>query len=213
MLGNISFSAPFFQTSWYNPVFWSLAIEFQFYIIIGLLLPLILKKKYILSIFICIPLLLIGHHKHNSFDWFGWFFGHASFFFLGIILFLKKENILDKIPFALTSLITVSICFYQNSTPQFIFGLITFLIILFNININFKWATYLGGISYSLYITHWPFGIVIESITKKLIPIESENEVGKIILLIFYTLTVILFAHFFNKWIESRFLKFSKKLK
>ena len=212
IIGNLSFTAPLIKSSWFNPVFWTLAIEFQFYIVIGLLLPLILNKKYLATILICIPILLIGNNRPESIDWFGWFFGHASFFFLGILLFLKKESILKGIPFILLSVFTILICYYQNSLPKFIFGMSAFLIILSNITISFKAASYLGGISYSLYITHWPFGIIIESITKRIVPLHVY-PLGKILLLVFYTAMSILFAHFFNKWIESRFLAFSKKLK
>ena len=212
IMGNISFTAPLVNTTWYNPIFWTLAIEFQFYVLIGLLLPLILNKKYILSIFISLSILLIGHHKPQYIDWYGWFFGHASFFFLGIIIFLKKENIIKGIPFIIITVLTIMICFYQNSIPRFTFGMLAFCIILFQINISFKLATYLGSISYSLYIIHWPFGILIESITKKLTSIH-DYEIGKIILLVFYTLTSILFAHLFNKRIEKRFLSLSKTLK
>ena len=84
--------------------------------------------------------------------------------------------------------------------------------ILFEVNIDFKVTNFLGKISYSLYITHWPLGIVAEFIMKKIIPIHN-NEVGKMILLIIYTITSILFAHFFYKFIELKSLKFSKKLK
>ncbi len=212
ILGNISFSAPLIKSSWFNPVFWTLAIEFQFYILIGLLLPLILNKKYLATFLICIPILLIGNNRPESIDWFGWFFGHASFFFLGILLFLKKESILKGIPYVIITVLTISICYYQNSIPKFIFGMSAFIIILCNLTVSFKAATYLGGISYSLYITHWPFGIIIESVTKRILPLHVY-PFGKILLLFFYTAMAVLFAHFFNKWIESRFLAFSKKLK
>ena len=212
IIGNLSFTAPLIKSSWFNPVFWTLAIEFQFYIVIGLLLPLILNKKYLATILICIPILLIGNNRPESIDWFGWFFGHASFFFLGILLFLKKESILKGIPFIVLTLFTILICYYQNSLPKFIFGMSAFVIILSEITISFKAATYLGGISYSLYITHWPFGIIIESITKRIVPLHVY-PLGKILLLLFYTAMSILFAHFFNKLVESRFLAFSKKLK
>jgi peptidoglycan/LPS O-acetylase OafA/YrhL len=212
IIGNISFTAPLIKSSWFNPVFWTLAIEFQFYIMIGLLLPLILNKKYFATILFSILILIIGNNRPESIDWFGWFFGHASFFFLGILLFLKKESILNGIPFIVLTLFTISICYYQNSLPKFIFGIFAFMIILSDISISFKAATYLGGISYSLYITHWPFGIIIESILKRIISLH-EYPVGKIIMLLFYTAMSILFAHFFNKLIETRFLAFSKKLK
>jgi peptidoglycan/LPS O-acetylase OafA/YrhL len=192
--------------------FWTLAIEFQFYALIGLLLPLILTKKYNIALLISVIILIIGHNRPDYLDWFGWFFGHASFFFLGILLFLKKEKILSGIPFIALTLLTITICYYQNSIPKFMFGIFAFCIILFEINISFKLATYIGGISYSLYIIHWPFGILIESIMKRIIPLH-EYPLGKIVMLIFYTIASVLFAHFFNKLIEKRFLILSKKLK
>ena len=92
------------------------------------------------------------------------------------------------------------------------FGMIAFGVILSGINIQFKSATYLGGISYSLYIIHWPFGILIESITKRIIQLH-EYPIGKIAMLLFYTIMAVLFAHFFNKYIEKPFLNYSKKIK
>jgi hypothetical protein len=41
LLGNIFYLAEFVAVDWFNPVFWTLAIEFQFYILLGLLWPVI----------------------------------------------------------------------------------------------------------------------------------------------------------------------------
>jgi peptidoglycan/LPS O-acetylase OafA/YrhL len=212
VVGNLTFTAPLIQSSWYNPVFWTLAIEFQFYILIGLLLPLLLNKKYVLASIIGLAIIMIGHHRPESIDWFGWFFGHASFFFLGILLFLQKEKIVKRTPFIISAILLITVCYYQNSLPKFMFGMIAFGAILSGINIQFKSATYLGGISYSLYIIHWPFGILIESITKRIIQLH-EYPIGKIAMLLFYTIMAVLFAHFFNKYIEKPFLNYSKKIK
>lgn len=212
IVSNLTFTAPLFKSSWYNPVFWTLAIEFQFYVLIGLLIPLLNYKKPILFLLISISLLLIGNNRPEYLDWFGWFFGHFSFFFLGILLFLAKEKIVKNWHFIVLSSITIIICYFQNSTPKFLFGMSAFLFILSNVDLSFKPTTFLGNISYSLYITHWPFGILIESIIKRIFPIH-EYPIGKLIMLLFYTLLSIVFAHFFNQFIEKKCLNFSKKLK
>ena len=73
LIGNFTFITPYINTTWFNPVFWTLTIEFQFYIIIGLLLPIIMTQKVKN---IVLPLLLL---QIIGFIDFLWFFRYASF--------------------------------------------------------------------------------------------------------------------------------------
>ena len=206
IIGNLTYTVPYLNTSWFNPVFWTLAIEFQFYIIIGVLLPIIMTKK-VYNIVICLLiLLLIGFIDFN------WFFQYVSFFILGVILFLKKEKLVPKLYLIFLSIITTIICFFQSILPEFIFGFTTFALILLGVNLDFKFPNYLGKISYSLYITHSAIGLMSEIVIKRIINIH-ESPIGKILMLFVYTGITILFASIFYRYMEKPFIIYAKKIK
>ena len=206
LIGNLTFTAPFLNTSWFNPVFWTLAVEFQFYLIIGVLLPLLVKGNNKHILYILITLLLIGFLETQ------FFFRYVTFFVLGVILFLKKESIISQRSLIFISILTLIISFLQTSLPEFIFGILTFSVILSGLNLDFKATNYLGKISYSLYITHSAIGLMSEIVIKRITDIHESPE-GKILMLFVYTAITILFASIFYKYIERPFIKYSKKIK
>ncbi len=206
VIGNLTYTVPYLKTEWFNPVFWTLAVEFQFYLIIGLLLPLLIKKNNVLIIIILIGALALWYVKIF------WFFEYASFFVLGILLFLRKQKLIPPILFIVLSIITILFTYIQNNIPEFTFGTATYLIILLNQNLDFKFTNHLGKISYSLYIIHLPIGFIAEIVLKHILPIHHSDS-GKIIMLLIYTIISILFATLFYKFIEKPFLDYSKKVK
>ena len=215
LIGNFTFITPYINTTWFNPVFWTLTIEFQFYIIIGLLLPIIMTQKVKN---IVLPLLLL---QIIGFIDFLWFFRYASFFVLGIILFLIKEKLISKAYIILLTVCTLLICFYQNVLPAnlnlyiyapFMFSIITFSIILLGFNPDFKLTNHLGKISYSLYVTHYPVGQVAEIAFKRITSVH-ETQGGKILMLFIYVIIAIIFASIFYKLVEKPFIIYSKKIR
>lgn len=206
IIGNLTYTVPYLSTNWFNPVFWTLAVEFQFYIIIGAILPLLLTKNFIKTSTVLLGVLALG------FIDFEWFFRHGSFFIMGILLFLNKESLIKTEQFYIVSTLAIIACFFQYHLPGFIFGVSTFIIIHSGINLNFKFTNFLGSISYSLYITHLTVGTVAEVALKRVINIH-EYPMGKIVMLFIYAGITILFAKYFYKYIEQPFIKLSKKIK
>ena len=45
---NITYLAPFFKVQWINIIFWTLAVEFQFYILTGLVYNIFVNKRFFL---------------------------------------------------------------------------------------------------------------------------------------------------------------------
>ena len=206
LFGNLTFTVPFLDTWWYNPVYWTLAIEFQFYIIIGFILPALTSKKEWLSFSILLAILTLG------FIDFGSFFHFSSFFVLGIVLFMQREKLMSNLLLILLSLTAITCCFFQRGWVELAFGVVTFLIIFSGININFKFTNFLGKISYSLYITHWAIGLMAEIVLKRVITIH-QYPMGKIVMLFIYTGISILFAAIFYKYVEKPAINYSKKIK
>ncbi len=206
ILANLSYSVPIFDTTWYNPVFWTLSIEFQFYIIIGLLLPLIKTKNNTLTSLSLIGILSLGFLDLE------WFFDYGSFFVLGILLFLKREQLIHKNLIILLFFITITFCYFQNGLVELIFGLLAFLAISSKFNLNYKVTNLLGKISYSLYITHWAVGSISEIVLKRITNLH-EYPFGKIIMILIYTSIAICFAYLFYKYIEQPFIQYSKAIK
>ena len=206
IIGNLTYIVPYLKTDWFNPVFWTLAIEFQFYLLIGLMLPLLNPKNNLLTILIFIASLLLWKIELI------WFFRYSSYFILGILLFLRKEKLTPPLLFYGLSIMTLLFSFFQNNNAEFGFSVFAFLAILFNMNIDFKFTNHLGKISYSLYIVHLPIGFISEIILKRIIPIHNY-EWGKIVMLFVYTIISVLFATLFYQFAEKPFIEYSKRIK
>ncbi len=206
ILGNLTYTVPYLNTDWFNPVFWTLAIEFQFYILIGLLLPIITARKDYLIALSFIAILLLGYINYFS------FFKYGSFFVLGMILFLRKEALSSNSLLLVLTFLSFVFCFHQNNLAEFLFGLLSFVVIFLEFNPDYRITNHLGKISYSLYITHSAIGLMAEIVLKRIIPIHG-SDIGKIIMLGIYTIIVIIFATIFYKLIEKPFIIYSKAVK
>ncbi|WP_346986625.1 acyltransferase family protein [Chryseobacterium sp. POE27] len=163
---------------------WSLSVEWQFYLIYPIIL-LLLKKVYNIkkSRFILIFLLLaftsfISMLIHNAFNThfsFYIFYPRAWEMMLGGLAFLLEEKA-QKIPPKLKLVVALSClsvlgCFiflFHISVWPSVYTIIPvfFTVLLISMNYEFKIykkqaVTYLGDISYSLYLYHWPFYVFI----------------------------------------------------
>ncbi|MGB0839550.1 MAG: acyltransferase family protein [Chitinophagales bacterium] len=206
IFGNLTYTVPYLDTTWFNPVFWTLAIEFQFYFLIGFLLPLLVsQRKELIFLSLCALLAL-------SFIDLEWFFRYASFFVLGICLFLKRTKRLP-LPY-IHGLIVLSLlcCGYTRGLVELTAGILAFTLIWVNANIDWRWTNFLGKISYSLYITHSVVGLAAEIVLKRIVDIHIY-PIGKIVMLFVYTGICIAFAALFFKLVEQPFIRYSKKIK
>lgn len=204
IIGHLTYLAPYMNEPWLTPVFWTLAIEFQFYILIGLLLPSLTHSKTA-KIFICCSLLLLGFLPYFS------FFKYASIFVLGLLIFLNLKKLISPREFYIMGILTCGFIWVHNGGWALTFSMATAVIIYFDLNPNNTYLNFLGKISYSLYLSHWIFGNVSEAIIKRII-VPPYSSVTLYALLILYIALSILFATFFYTLVEKRFLFLSKKL-
>ena len=179
---HLTYIVPFTNTDWYNNVFWTLSIEFQYYILIALLYPFLNKNKYLvfLGIIICG---LSNHFPYatETINILGW----STPFLIGIIIFLYKTKKINLQEMIFLSVVMFGICQSQISEPRMLFALFTYFVIMFS-NFSSPITNFLGKISYSLYLTHSLFFMITFSLSKKLISFDTlfVKEVFAILLLL-----------------------------
>jgi peptidoglycan/LPS O-acetylase OafA/YrhL len=159
-----------------SPVFWTLAIEFQFYILIGLL-PVLFSHK-LLSNIALVGLTAGSLYFSQDYLIFHWF----PFFALGILSFNKVVN---RIPAWLNwlSVSIVILIIYKSYGVVFVsISILTVLAILYlKINESKFGAllVWVGTISYSLYLTHWELGRAAISAARR-IPVLGQIDLVRL---------------------------------
>ncbi len=136
--------------TWLIPVYWTLAIEFQFYIILALV-----YSRFVNSLLWRVILFLLFFSVGMWLD-VNYIFSHVHLFFLGITCyFIRKEPTDIKNWIFLIGIILL--IYIRYDLPLFVVCNVTVLITLFG---NFKNSLlkFLGKISYSIYLIHVPFG-------------------------------------------------------
>ena len=147
-LYHLVYYIPFSNYEWYNVIYWTLAIEFQFYIIIGLFYFCLSSKNNITLYLFLLLFGLLGFVLPDH----RFVFHTSSIFLQGIILFLiKTEKINQKIGYFFLFLAACATA-YLHTIEISIFSIFTVFAILF-IEIDNKYSNKFGEISYSLYLT------------------------------------------------------------
>ncbi|TND09317.1 MAG: acyltransferase [Bacteroidetes bacterium] len=152
---HIGYLIPFSEYEWYNPVFWTLAIEFQYYILMALIFPLITGNNRIMR-HLVLAVFLAGHflpqYKSTLPE-------HAGIFIPGIVLFLYRAGYFK--PAEMLGWFFASLCllFYDQSLVICVITMLTFFAIWL-LRSDTKAGNWLGNISYSLYLLHGSTGMM-----------------------------------------------------
>ncbi len=197
---NITYLAPFFKVEWINIIFWTLAVEFQFYILTGLIYNMFVNKTLYKFIGFA-TLLALGFLVPDSFQT---VLNYYIYFIIGFQTFMYYTKQIKSLEFLLTMLFSVAFIVIFKEWEALPLIAITVLAILY-FNYEHKIATFLGNISFSLYLSH---GLVGGNIV-----IFTKAEMSKTLLLVYILFNAIAFAAVFYYVVERTFLRLSKKVK
>lgn len=208
LLGNILFSYQLFDVEKYIEVYWTLEVEFQFYILIAFLLPVIIRYS---SNTLALSLILLALNAtflvHNDRVL---FFRFNSYFIMGILLFLYRMDLIKRNYFIYASGLAAIACYLQIGLYAASASIIGILVIAY-VRFQNPVTNFLGLISFSLYITHHNTGVVSEFILRNLYGTNPAESV-KFLMFLIYLAIAIGGAWIFYKLVEEPFFRLSKKI-
>ncbi len=201
---HIGYLIPFFKSQhWIRPVYWTLAIEFQYYLSIGLLFPLIVSKK------IAIRTLSYAVFLSGSFFVSEFLPYFLPPFLFGISLFLYKTKIIEWKELSIITAAAAIEMFVFHNIGTFIFSSIAYVAILFFSEYKNKVLTFLGNISYSIYLFHSLTGLVLINYFSHLV----TAPLYKFILILAALGLTILFSYIVYRLVELPSKRWSSKIK
>jgi peptidoglycan/LPS O-acetylase OafA/YrhL len=146
---HIGYLIPFSRYDWLSIVFWTLAIEFQFYLFFSLAFPVFTGHRA--GRWLVTALLI-------SFQWIGpldtQFFYWSPIFLMGIYLALGKQKKISTAEMGIVIGILAVLAFFKFGLVIDLFALTAVAAIYFEPVIRSRILDFLGNISYSLYLTH-----------------------------------------------------------
>jgi peptidoglycan/LPS O-acetylase OafA/YrhL len=194
--------AEFFNNiEWINPIYATLAVELQFYVLISLLFGLMMRANAIFLI-VGILLILLSILTNDSFT----VLSQAPFFLLGFCIFRLSKIKFDWMSLTLLIIIFISLFLYKTN-EDFIVSLIASTFFLIPEKTKILRRT--GEISYSFYLTHGLIGINI-------ITFFGESEFSLSYPVVFIAFCFICswgFAYVLFQIIERPYIRISKLIK
>ena len=203
VLGHLGYLNAFTNQPWLNVAYWTLAIEFEYYLILALAYPLIVNKNKLIlmaSFFILLATTFIAVPGRHIIVYF-------PFFLMGIALFLFKIQKIKFIEYLIMTTIAQAVCFYKHGPTLFVVAIATLLCIYYIKKVP-KPFLLLGTISYSLYLTHNVMVSRFMALSARYVQYVNINVVY-----IACVLFCLLIAWLFYIAVERPFINLSKKIK
>lgn len=153
LLLHVGYLTELFGRTWVLPAFWTLALEFQYYLAMALLFPLVHHARAVvrhLTVAAIAGASLVVTARPVVPAWGAWFA-------LGILAHAVRSGRLGRAPFVAAVLACAAIIGTQHTWVQGAVAGSTALVIAF-VDLERPRLATLGAISYSLYLVHEPVG-------------------------------------------------------
>lgn len=205
VLLHFGYLIPFFEgEKWLNPVFWTLAVEFQYYISIALLFLLINhQNKWFrwLSYSILLGISFIGSREFFPY----W----APVFMFGILLFLYKVKKIGLAEFITMIVVSSLFTAININITTLIVSLLAVFTILFAFHYSNRLFRWLGDLTYSVYLVHTIIGAAFVNYCSHIV----HHPLAKIAVVIGGVLISIGSAWLLFRFVEKPSKKLSSGLK
>jgi len=202
LISNLTFTAAIVGLPWILVVAWTLAIEVQFYLAVVFLLPTLLARPALrvaaILVWMALPLVLPNTLYLPAF---------AALFGMGIASYLRTKNLIGTPVCAATLAVAAAVQAYRHDIPSALAGVATAVLIFSRPSEN-RVLSYLGMISYSLYLVHVPIGGRVANLGARLPPFPGR---GIMVVLSAVAISV-LAASIFHRVVEAPCIARSRRI-
>ena len=201
LVHNLLFTIPFTNYKWLNGVFWTLAIEFQFYLFIGLLFNVLFSRNVLWFVVLYV---LIGLAQFVPALSTAEFFRYSTLFALGGVALLWQQRRIPAWVCVAGLALFGGLAMWQLSLYAALVGVGT-AVAINTIKVSIPGFSFLGKISYSLYLLHGLIGSTAEFFLIKLL--SPTSDARKMLLTIMCLGLAIAGAYVFYLVVEKPFMR------
>lgn len=205
--GHLGYANAFLGLPWLNAPYWSLAIEFQFYILTGLALPLLMRagtparRLAGLALASCLPLLFPGHSQATLLPF-------LPVFAAGTLCFLLETRMIGRKSYW-AGLGALAAIVFKTSDAGVALATIGTAVLIATVHIRrVASIAWLGAISYSLYLLHVPVGYRVSTTIRRL----SDGELVPILAIVGALAVSIAAAALLHRYVEQPALRLAARI-
>ena len=169
LLAHLGYLNAILEYGWLNPVFWTLAIEFQYYIFIALVFPVLVHANSVIRHLAVLAVALLGLTGLGNFALLPFW---LPLFAIGMATFQFYTNQVSARWYAVLLITVFLLSCYLVGSQHSVVGICTALTIVAASSRElpriFAPFAFLGTISYSLYLLHTPIGGRIVNLSTRL---------------------------------------------
>jgi peptidoglycan/LPS O-acetylase OafA/YrhL len=226
IIGHFTYIQPYIGRNWFVILFWTLAVQFQFYLAYGVFYYFIVHQNKIVRLLSLVLLMALPFwigkgeivYSLGKVDYNNFLPHYMHIFLAGILIFLRGEKLISNLEYWVLLLLDCYLLFYWYGSMEAWYGgdywrpsavLFASVFIQF-INVKHRVFEFLGKTSYALYLIHLPIGWGILSMVKNVLHIDNQYIMTFVV---FSTTCLCLyFAYLYWRFVEVPFTSWVRKV-